>query len=318
MTHLAYAPDLLEEAVLTAERTMSTVGRWEFRRERDRLYELPDHDQREERFRSLHLRWFVRLGLHRVVEQAIAEREALARTQKDSRPIFPTDGRVVRAVTRSEEGADLMDRVLPEHAGLRPLLVIRLRPAMLLEPDALRALLRHELTHIGDMLDSAFGYERTLPPCDDGPSGENIVRDRYRVLWDVTIDGRLARAGCGSVEVRAARREEFDATFSMLGDRRRAAFDDWFDYIRPTHAALAAFARAPNGTDSTNPADSGRCPLCRFPVASLERQSGRLSSDASAAIRSDHPTWSIEQGLCSQCLDLYEARHEQAVDVSRR
>src|SRR6266508_3671032 len=231
MTHLAYAPDLLEEAVLTAERTMSTVGRWEFRRERDRLYELPDHDQREERFRSLHLRWFVRLGLHRVVEQAIAEREALARTQKDSRPIFPTDGRVVR---------------------------------------------------------------------------------------DVTIDGRLARAGCGSVEVRAARREEFDATFSMLGDRRRAAFDDWFDYIRPTHAALAAFARAPNGTDSTNPADSGRCPLCRFPVASLERQSGRLSSDASAAIRSDHPTWSIEQGLCSQCLDLYEARHEQAVDVSRR
>jgi hypothetical protein len=310
MIRLTYAPDLVEEAVLTAERTMSTVNRWEFRRERDRLYELTDHDQREERFQSLHLRWFVRLGLHGVVEQIVSERPELAGGVGE--------GRVVRALTRSEEGADLMDRVTPEHADLRPLLVIRLRPAMLLESEALRALLRHELTHIGDMLDPAFGYERTLRPSDDGPSGDNIVRDRYRVLWDVTIDGRLARAGLGSDRMRTARWQEFTATFSMLGDRRRAAFDDWFDRTRPTHAALAAFAQAATGADSTNSADSGRCPICRFPVASLDRQPERLSADASAAIRGDHPTWSIQQGLCSQCLDLYEARHDKAVDASRR
>ena len=144
------------------------------------------------------------------------------------------------------------------------------------------------------------------------------MRDRYRVLWDVTIDGRLARAGLGSDRVRGARWQEFMETFSMLGDRGRDLFDDWFDRIRPTHAALVAFARAPNGTGSTNPDDSGRCPLCRFPVAALDRQPERLSVGGVAAIRDDYPTWSIEQGLCSQCLDLYEARHEEAVDVSRR
>ena len=206
-------------------------------------------------------------------------------------------------------------------------------------PTPTRALLRHELTHVGDMLDPAFGYERALPPSDVGPSGDNILRDRYRVLWDVTIDGRLARASHDRCSVRlpfggpqgrqpdraghadatrTARWQEFTATFPMLGDRSGAAFDDWFDRIRPTHAALAAFAQAPNGAGSTNPADSGRCPLCRFPVASLDRQPGRLSADAVAAIRRDYPIWSIEQGLCSQCLDLYEARQAEAVDVGRR
>ena len=310
MIRLDYAPDLVEESVLLAERTMSPVDRRAFRRERDRLYELPDEEGREERFQSLHRRWFVGLGLHRVVEQAIGERSDLGDRLGE--------GRVLRALTRSEEGADLVDRVVPGRAGVQPLLVLRLRPAMLLEPDEVRALLDHELTHVRDMLDPAFGYQRSLPPSDDGPSSDNIVRDRYRVLWDVTIDGRLTRAGLGSDRWRAARWQEFAATFTMLGEGSRAAFDDWFDRIQPTHAALAAFAQAPNGTASTNAADSGRCPLCRFPVASLDRQPRRLSSEAEGIIRSNHPAWSIEQGLCSQCLDLYEARHEESLEIGRR
>jgi hypothetical protein len=100
---------------------------------------------------KLNLRWFVRLGLHHPVEEAIEERAELA-------------GRVVQV----------------------------------------RVLLRHELMHVADMLDPAFGYERSLPTSDDGPSADNIVRDRYRVLWDVTIDGRLARAGLAHPDARAA------------------------------------------------------------------------------------------------------------------
>ena len=243
MIRLDYAPDLVEEAVLLAERMMSTDDRRTFRRERDRVYELPDAERREEHFRSLHWRWFQRLGLDRVVAEVVAERTDLADRLHE--------GRVLRAVTWKEDGADLIDRVVPGGGHVQQLLVLRLRPSMLLEPEVLRALLRHELTHVGDMLDPAFGYERSLPPSDDGPSSDNIVRDRYRVLWDVTIDGRLARAGLGSDCVRGARWQEFIETFSMLGDRSHHLFDDWFDRIRPTHAALAAFARAPNGTAST-------------------------------------------------------------------
>lgn len=255
MIRLAYSPDFVEEAVLTAEATSSIARRRAFRRERDRIYEIADPEQREASFRALHLRWFVRLALHDIVEGVVAERADIA--------VQMSEGRVVRSFTRSEEGAELIDRIVPRSAEARPLMVLRLRPAMLLEPDALCALLRHELAHIGDMLDPAFGYERTLPPSDDGPSGDNIVRDRYRVLWDVTIDGRLARAGHGSEGVRAARRREFAAAFSMLGDRRGAAFDDWFDRIRPTHAALAAFAQAPNGAIGVNQAGSREIPSLR-------------------------------------------------------
>ena len=198
---------------------------------------------REERFRTLHRRWFVRLGLGRGIEQAVAER--LGHVDR------VRDGRVVPAIARREEGADLVDRVVPDSASPEPLLVIRLRPATLLDPPAVRTLLRHELMHVADMLDPAFGYERALPPSEEGPSADNIVRDRYRVVWDVTIDGRLAHAGDGAA-VRAMRWTEFAATFPMLGDRGREVFDRWFDLARPTHAALARFARAPEQITSAS------------------------------------------------------------------
>jgi len=308
MINLSYAPELVEEAVLLAERSGTTEDRRTFRRERDRLYEIAEVDQREAGFRSLHRQWFMRGGLHLIVEQIVAERADVAARV--------TDGRVLRALTRREEGADLIDQVRPGSADLKPLLVLRLQPATLLASDTLSALLHHELMHVGDMLDPSFGYERALPASDDGPSADNIVRDRYRVLWDVTIDGRLARAGRASDGVRAARWREFSATFSMLGSRCQDVFDEWFDRVQPAHPMLSAFAQAPNGPLSTRPTDARRCPLCRFPVASLDPRPERLSPDRKAAIEADYPAWSIDQGLCPQCLDLYEAHHED--NVARR
>jgi len=305
MIRLTYAPDLLEEAVLLAERTAPPEQVRAFRRERDRIYEPPDNDVREARFRLLHVRWFARLGLHRIVEQVVSERADIIDRVGE--------GRVLRALTRREEGADLIDHVIPGDVDPRPMLVLRLRPATLLEPDAVRALLLHELTHIADMIDPAFGYERTLPASEEGPSADNILRDRYRVLWDVTIDGRLARAGVANRYTRDARWREFAATFAMLGERCPHAFEAWFDCTRPTHESLVAFAVAPDG--STNTSRSGRCPLCRFPVASLDPWPGRLSAATQVAIRINHPAWRIDQGLCSQCLDLYEARYGETADV---
>ena len=306
MIRLTFAPDLLEEAVLLAERTAPAAEARAFRRERDRIYDIADDERRDAGFRSLHLRWFTRLALHHTIEQTVAERADLIRRVDE--------GRVLGALTRRDEACDLIDQVAPGCADPRPILVLRLRPSTLLDQDGLRTLLRHELMHVTDMLDSAFGYERTLPPSDGGPSADNILRDRYRVLWDVTIDGRLARAGLVNGGIRAARWQEFDATFAMLGDRRRDAFDLWFDRIRPTHRAIVAFALAPDGSTR----NAGRCPLCRFPVASLDPRPERLSAAARAAIRTQYPTWRMEQGLCAQCLDLYEARHEETSDAGRR
>ncbi len=312
MSRITYAPDLVEEGVLLVERAAPAGDSRAFRRERDRIYDVPDADTREATFRSLHLRWFARFGLHLVVEPMVTGRADILDKVAGCR--------VSRALTRNDEGADLIDppSVMVSDGESRPTLALRLRPPTLLEPDGLRALLLHELTHVGDMLDPAFAYERTLPLSDDGPSGDNILRDRYRVLWDATIDGRLARGGPADARVRTARWREFAATFAMLGGGSERAFDEWFDRIQPTHRSLVAFALAPDGHDRASAADSGRCPLCRFPVASLDRRPERLSAAARAMIRADRPGWRIEQGLCSQCLDLYEARHEETVDAGRR
>jgi hypothetical protein len=308
MSTIVYAPDLVEEAVLLAEGALDPAAAQAFRGERDQLYGQADPDRREADFRAFHMRWFARLGLHRVVEDIISPRaDILSRV---------AGCRVSRALIRRDEGADLLDpSPATARVDVRPTLALRLRPPALLDPATLGAFLAHELMHVTDMLDPAFAYERALPLSDDGPSSDNILRDRYRVLWDVTIDGRLARRGIADARVRETRRQEFAATFAMLGVEGPRLFDDWFDRVEPTHRALVAFAQEPNGVGSTNPADSGRCPLCHFPVAALDARPGGLSAAAQAIVCDEYPAWSPDQGLCAQCLDLYEARHEALADV---
>jgi hypothetical protein len=309
MSAITYAPDLVEEAVLLAERTLHRTDARAFRRERDRLYDVADADRREAEFRAFHMRWFVRLGLHRLIEESVVPRAEILRRVAMCR--------VSRALARRDECADLIDPS-PAIAGrgdARPTLALRVRPSALLDRAWLATFLEHELMHVADMLDPAFGYDRRLPPSDDGPSRDTILRDRYRVLWDVTIDGRLARRGRGGAGAREMRRQEFARTFAMLGDEGPRLFDDWFDRIEPTHASLVAFARAPNGVGSISSADSGRCPLCHFPVVAFDPSPGRPSPATQAIIRADYPAWRREQGLCAQCLDLYEARHEETTHV---
>lgn len=310
MSTIVYAPDLVEEAVLLAEGTLDPADAQAFRRERDLLYNQNDPDKREADFRAFHMRWFARLGLHRVIENIVAPRADILACVAGCR--------VSRALIRRDEGADLLDPS-PAIARVdgRPTLALRLRPPALLDPAALSAFLAHELMHVSDMLDAAFGYERALPPSDDGPSSDNILRDRYRVLWDVTIDGRLTRRGLADPRAREVRRQEFAATFAMLGDNGPIVFDDWFDRVEPTHHALVAFAQAPNGVGSTSPTASGRCPLCHFPVSKLDARPEGLSAAAQAIVCDEYPAWSPDQGLCAQCLDLYEARHEALAHVRR-
>ena len=308
MSAIVYAPDLVEETVLLAEGTLDPADAQAFRRERDGLYDQVDPDKREADFRAFHMRWFARLGLHRVIEDIVAPRADILNRVAGCR--------VSRALIRRDEGADLLDpSPATARVDVRPTLALRLRPPALLEPATLGTFLAHELMHVTDMLDPAFDYERALPPSDDGPSSDNILRDRYRVLWDVTIDGRLARHGHADARTRETRRQEFAATFAMLGDKGPRLFDDWFDRVEPTHRALVAFAQEPNGVGSANAADSGRCPLCHFPVAALDARPGGLSAAAQAIVCDEYPAWSPDQGLCPQCLDLYEARHEALADV---
>jgi hypothetical protein len=304
MIRLSFDPTLVEEAVLLAERRMPAEDARAFRRDRDQAYSVEDADEGEARFRALHMRWFRRRGLCSTIEETVRERPEVA--------FALTEGRVVRALTSQEERADLIDWIPPHAADPQPMLVLRLRPAIITETEILRRLLRHELLHVADMLSPAFGYERALPPSDDGPSHDNILRDRYRVLWDVTVDGRLVRSGLLGGHAREARWSEFRSVFRMSSEQGRRVFDEWFDLVQPTHAELLAFVSSEHANGSTRRTADERCPLCRFPVATLDRFPERLSVAARKVIQTTHPAWSLEQGLCTQCLDLYEAHNEEA------
>lgn len=231
-----YDAGLVEESVLLAESGLPPAEAAAFRAERDRIYEVDEPDEREARFEALHGRFFLRLGLDRPLQEALAERRALLVRSRGCR--------VLRAVSRTEEAADVR-RELDADPAAAPTIVIHLRPQSLLDPAALHTLLRRELLHVADMLDPAFGYVRELPGADPDPAASHLLRDRYRVVWDASIDGRLSREGFLGPEARADRRRDFTRAFRMLRERAEAAFARWFDGPLPTHATILAFVREP-------------------------------------------------------------------------
>jgi hypothetical protein len=238
-----FEPALVEAAVLAA-----LPGRPEARAlhaERDPLYALADPEAREPAFSALHARWFERLGLHRPLLVALAERPGIE--AGCARAI------VARAPASRAEGADLL--VSPPDP---PTLLLRLTPATLSRPEQALALLRHELLHVADMLDPDFGYEPRLSSAEDTALLDPGRAERYRVLRDAYVDGRLVRAGRAPAARRAERRREFTQAFPALSAGAEAAFARFFDAPRCTHAELVAFASAGGAERRAQEALAGR------------------------------------------------------------
>jgi len=294
---ITYDAGLVEESVLLAEKRLCAADAATFRAERDRIYDAGEPDEREARFEELHGRFFLQLGLDRPLHEVLADRPQL---------LLRTRGcRVLPAVSRQEETADLRAEV-DAPAERPPTIVVRLRPKSLLDQEALRTLLRRELLHVADMLDPAFGYVRELPSAETDPAVVNLLLERYRVVWDATIDGRLCREGLLQTRARAARFLEFRSTFPMLMERAEAAFASWFDGPRPSHAAIVAFIQEPLGPGT---ADEARCPLCRLPTRTLERGPEGLDREVLRTIERDHPGWHPAQGRCPRCAEVYATLH---------
>ncbi|MBI3028232.1 MAG: hypothetical protein HYY64_01810 [Candidatus Rokubacteria bacterium] len=289
---LEYDPRLVEEATLLALR--GAEEETAFRRERDGLYEIADPEAREAAFRAFHAAWFERLGLGRPIGWALKERGLILRAADRCLLAYAPSAR--------EEGAELLV------AERRRSVAIRLAPVTLLAPERLLAFLRHELLHVADMLDPRFAYEPWLPSAGAGPAHRELLKERYRVLWDAYIDGRLSRLGWAPAGVRAERLGEFKRSFPTLGERAEVEFERFFNATWLRHAELVAFAADP-------PGGGGCCPLCRFPTHAFEPEPDLLPPAVKERIRSDFPEWEPAAGLCLQCADLYRARSPAVSDT---
>jgi hypothetical protein len=323
-TPLRYDTRLIEEAVFLARKDKREIR--EIQQERDRIYQVADLDERERLFAELNRSWFVRLGLANVVEQALQEQPLI---QSNVKICF-----VLCAAQAKEEGAELFVAPDEKPAPFKPFkshsvplcasgiegdfsvdrraqrtLRILLTPQSLLKPESLRTFLRHELFHIADMLDPAFAYEPALPKADRGPTYDTLITNRYRVLWDVTINGRMIRRGWISESTRDEQLCDFRYSFPMLGEKIGDFFSRFFDGERPTHTELAAFAFDPRTEGCLNGASTlgTHCPLCRFPTHAFEPEPENLGNEVIATINQDFPQWAPALGLCAQCADLYRA-----------
>jgi hypothetical protein len=188
---------------------------------------------------------------------------------------------------------------------------IHVRPETLLDRELLLSFLRHELLHITDMLDPLFAYEPALPAAEGGPTYDTLITNRYRVLWDVTIDGRMARRGWCDAGVRERDFRDFLAAFPMLGDSGPKVFQRFFDDLQPRHSELAAFALDPRSAAAHGAEKiiaGTHCALCRFPTHAFEPAPQSLAGDIVKAVQEDFPNWIPSHGLCLQCADLYRAR----------
>jgi hypothetical protein len=294
-----YDPRLLEEAVFLAERAGRNAPG--LRQERDRIYETAD-EERERRFAELYRSWFSRLELGNIIERAVHEQPAIA--------FLLGSCFVVYAARAKEEGAELFvdSEAAPEP---RRTLRILIRPASLLNSQSLLTFLRHELFHIADMLDPAFAYEPDLPATENGPTYDALLRRRYQVLWDASINGRMVSRGWLPTSARGEQLAEFTLTFPMLEQATERIFDVFFSTEGHSHRQFVAFAQDPRAALAYAPSalqPGSRCALCGFPSYSFEPCPEKLDDFTIAQIVHDFPDWHPARGLCVQCSDLYRAR----------
>ncbi len=243
-------PRLVEETVLLASESAPAAERERFRSERDRIYLIADPDEREAAFRGLHERWFSHLKLGEVVERELRKRPEI--------PAAVSRFLVGYGRSRREEYAELFmergdegigDRRLSSEkrclSPISPVVLLRLRPQTFLHRRQLVELLRRELLCVADLLDPAFAYEPRLELPEKLKAFEGLIRRRYKVLWDATIEGRLAAAGDRPDERREASRREFLGAFTPLGAAAGNWFGRFFDGPRPSHPELIRFATDP-------------------------------------------------------------------------
>ncbi len=299
MMRLRYDEDLVESAVFFCSRNRRSAVPFlqlrRFHREREKLYSILDADERNVAFFRLHLEWFREWGWEKTLLDLLKEFPSLA-----------AGLRVLafrKARGKSEEGAELY---VSEETGRNG--VVALRAERFDDREELAGFLRHELMHIQDMIDPAFGYSPMLELPGASAARQRSTRERYRLLWDITIDGRLIQSGRGSIRTREKHRAAFERAYCFWPvDKRENAFEILWNGRSPRHDDLLAMASDPRESSlSHGPLPGACCPLCGFPTFRWA-DSLRMSASTQAAIHKEFPGWMPDQGVCNRCVEVFKA-----------
>jgi hypothetical protein len=296
---LLFEDDLVEAAVqLCARGARPGVPALQVRRfhaERERCYAVLDPDERVAAFARVHLEWFREWGLAWLLECCLEPFRGL-------KPALATLAfRLARG--RTDEGAELYRNAEGQSQG-----IIALHPDRLREDDLLRGFLHHELAHLADMVAPGFGYTPDLAGAGQTAAQQRLIRERYRLLWNVSVDGRLHQRGLATVCDAAQRQRELERGFAFLPAARRTELlaGLWTGTLA-THAELLEIAADPRDFREVHaPVPGAHCPLCGF-AAFQWADLRALPSAALARIRSEFPAWREDEVPCARCAEIYQS-----------
>ncbi len=325
---IRFQPALLQEVIDSfiekTEREGDPTYYKEFHELADPIYEKFSLDDREPEFKKLYQYLFGIWGFSDIVRDAFNEFPAL----KEKIGIVLVKG----VLKEDQEGVDILrkwgsvERELAkefEDKGLKGV-GIKLIPRRFYDP-ALTRYCRHELTHISDMLDSAFNYDPDTK-VGQNPGEETLILHRYRVLWCLNIDSRLVRTGKEQMLSKEDRFKEFRSWYRKIPPGQlKSVFEGLWQAEALTHSELVEMAsdtlrvmdRAVEVDGGEVPETQNKvmlmpgfpCPLCRFPTYSwVEDLENKLEKYVLDFIRDNHPGWDSEFGACDRCVEVYKLR----------
>ncbi len=304
---IQFDPALVEEAVFLELKRREASGDRRlaeaFHAQRSSLYGVTGAaDEREARFRQLAERCFYELGFSELVTKRFEEFPLVAAQVQMAT--------VQRVWSRKEERVELYVRPVPHgrvSLEASTTLLLGLQAARYLNRDELVAFLRHELMHICDMLDPSFAYEPHPEFGGECETEDDLTRERFRLLWNVWVAGRMRRNEWPIPDAERSRRGPDQAFASWEPKRREAVLQDLGSRDCCTQRELLDLAKDERLTRMLG-AGGVRCPLCHFPTRDGVRAWDGEWAPVAQAIHADYPDWTPTQGACVQCADLYRAR----------
>jgi hypothetical protein len=228
---------------------------------------------------------------------------------------------IKRAINKVDEGSNVLNRV----SGL-PVIEMRVLASRFANPEEveeLGAFLIHEFMHARDMMDPEFDYEDAFIP--GNPSMKNLITARFRLLWNIFVDSRLARKKIRSVMTKEARYREFDNYYRKIPEQqRRGIFEGLWNTEKLSHEELLSMATDLETLISTYidyseefteedreyiHLQGSPCPLCKFPTYNwVDDPESVCDEMVIEAIEIDFPDWESKDGACDRCIEVYELR----------
>ncbi len=228
---------------------------------------------------------------------------------------------IKRAINKVDEGSNVLNRV----SGL-PVIEMRVLASRFANPDEMHELesfLIHEFMHARDMMDPEFDYEDAFIP--GNPSMKNLITARFRLLWNIYVDSRLARRKIKSIMTKDARYREFDNYYRKIPEeQRRGIFKGLWETEKLSHEELLSMAtdletmisKYIDYTEEFTEEDreyihlqGSPCPLCKFPTYNwVDDPESVCDEMVIEAIQIDFPDWESKDGGCDRCIEVYELR----------